>query len=60
MSTNELIVPFVYAGKVYAAAIVLPIIAIVTVALRFWLRMTGKAGIGVDDWFTLAALVFHG
>lgn len=57
MSTNDLSIPFVYAGEVYAAAIVLPLIAIATVSLRFFMRISGPARIGPDDWITLAALV---
>ena len=57
MSVNELAIPFVYVGEVLAAAIVLPVVAIIAVGLRFWLRSSGKAGIGLDDWITLAALV---
>lgn len=56
MSTNEIAIPFVYAGEVLAAAVVLPLVAIVSVGLRFWLRSLGKARIGLDDWITLAAL----
>ena len=57
MSANEIAIPFVYAGEVYAAAIVLPIVGIATIGLRLWLRSSGKARIGIDDWLALAALV---
>ncbi|MCJ1275037.1 hypothetical protein MMC21_002837 [Puttea exsequens] len=56
MSANEIAIPFVYAGEVYAAAIVLPIVGIATIGLRLWLRSSGKARIGIDDWLALAAL----
>lgn len=57
MSNNELVIPFVYAGEVLAAAIVLPLICITTVGLRFWLRSVQDWRIGRDDWTILAALV---
>jgi hypothetical protein len=57
MSANELAIPFARAGNVLAAAIVLPVIAIMVVGLRFYLRVTTTAKLGADDWATLAALV---
>ena len=57
MSANEIVIPFVYAGEVFAAAVVVPLVAIVTVGLRFWLRASSKLRIGLDDWIGLAALV---
>lgn len=56
MSINELAISFVHSSEVLAAAIVIPIVAIAAVGLRFWQRTSGKAGIGLDDWTTLAAL----
>ena len=57
MPANELHIPFVYAGEVYAAAIVLPLVSALAVALRFRLRLTQKVRLGPDDWAILAALV---
>ena len=54
---SELRIPFVYAGEVMAAGIVIPIVAISVVASRFWLRSFKHIGVGVDDWFILASLV---
>ena len=57
MSINELAISFVHPSEVLAAAIMIPIVAIAAVGLRFWQRTSGKAGIGLDDWTILAALV---
>lgn len=42
---------------VLAAGAVFPAVAIVIVALRFFVRSTQKARYGADDWSALAALV---
>jgi hypothetical protein len=43
--------------NLHAAVIVTPILAIVTVALRFFARRLAHAPMWVDDWLTLVALV---
>ncbi|KAF1961852.1 hypothetical protein CC80DRAFT_543222 [Byssothecium circinans] len=58
MSVNELPIAFVSAGDVVAANVALPLIGLVVVALRFWMRISRKTGVNVDDWLILAALVF--
>ena len=42
---------------VLAAGIVMPILAIVFVALRFYTRSKQKLPYGLDDWLALPALV---
>ena len=44
-------------GEVIAAAAILPFLGIVLVALRFYSRISCKAGLGVDDWLIVPATV---
>ena len=44
-------------GQVLAAAIVLPVLGLISVALRFWSRHHNKIGFGLDDALVLPALV---
>jgi hypothetical protein len=57
MPTNELPIRAVSAGDILAANIVLPIVAMIIVSLRFWMRTSRKMGLGIDDWLILVALV---
>ncbi|MCJ1308627.1 hypothetical protein MMC25_002280 [Agyrium rufum] len=56
MASNELKIPFVYAGEVVSAAVVLPLLGMTVVGLRFWQRSSKRHKIGVDDWMILLAL----
>ena len=40
-----------------AAAVVLPMVDIIAVALRFFTRRKQRLPIGIDDWLTIPALV---
>ena len=44
-------------SQVIAAAALLPFLGIVLVGLRFYSRIKNKAGLGVDDWLIVPALV---
>lgn len=57
MSANELAISFVGPGEVVSAGITLPIVSILVVALRFWLRSYQKVKLGLDDYTILLALV---
>ncbi|QKX62288.1 uncharacterized protein TRUGW13939_09447 [Talaromyces rugulosus] len=56
--TSELSVPYATADDVYAAAIVLPVLGTVFLALRWQQRRNQREGIGIDDWLTVPSLVF--
>ncbi|KAI9646006.1 hypothetical protein NHQ30_005444 [Ciborinia camelliae] len=58
MSANELAIAFVGPGEVISAGIILPIIGIIVVGLRFWLRSYQKVKVGPDDYTILLALIF--
>lgn len=60
MSYSELVIPFVSPGEVLSAGIVIPLVGILTVGLRFWLRSRQKARAGADDYLILLALVIQG
>ena len=45
------------APQLYAAAITTYVLAVITVALRFWARRLTKAVIRMDDWTIIVALV---
>lgn len=57
MSANELAISFVGPGEVTAAGVALPVVGIIVVALRFWLRGYQKVKLGLDDYTILVALV---
>lgn len=48
---------FVSPGELLAAAIVLPLVCVVSVALRFYARRMQRYGLGVDDWMSAVATV---
>lgn len=50
-------IPYVTPGELYGASIVLPILGIVFVLLRFYVRAPRKISTGIDDWLMLSALV---
>ena len=54
---TELGFPYVSPGQMYAATTVLPVLGIALVALRMQRRVVTKAGLRIDDWLLLAALV---
>ncbi|EDO04749.1 predicted protein [Sclerotinia sclerotiorum 1980 UF-70] len=58
MSANELAISFIGPGEVLSAGITLPVVGIIVVALRFWLRSYQKAKLGLDDYTILVALFF--
>jgi hypothetical protein len=45
-------------GHVAAAASVLPLIDIIAVSARFWIRRRHKQSLSADDWFMVPALLF--
>jgi hypothetical protein len=51
--------PFAFAapGELMAAAIALPLVCLVLVALRFYTRRIQRQAIGIDDWMSVMALV---
>lgn len=55
----DMIVPYSTPGAIMAAATTLPIVATIVVALRFYVRVSRKQGIGADDWLLLPSLVRH-
>lgn len=55
--SNELIIPFVYAGEVLSGAIILPIVGACIVSLRFYMRIQLKQKLGMDDWSIFVAWV---
>lgn len=60
MSTTtgkELGVAYATAGDVYAAAIVLPILGIIFLAIRMHQRRWQREGIRIDDWLMVPSLV---
>ncbi|OAG06216.1 uncharacterized protein CC84DRAFT_1245417 [Paraphaeosphaeria sporulosa] len=58
MSSSELPIAFVHASDIVPATIALSISGIIVVLLRFWVRVSHKMGVRMDDWLILAALVF--
>ncbi|KAF9741992.1 hypothetical protein PMIN06_006415 [Paraphaeosphaeria minitans] len=58
MSSSELPIAFVHGREIVAATISLSISGFIVVILRFWVRISHKMGVRVDDWMILAALVF--
>ena len=54
---NDTGIPFVYPGEILAAAIALPLLGILAISLRFWVRKSNGLGLGADDWTILGALV---
>lgn len=57
MATNELSIRFVSVAEILSAAIALPVLGILLVALRFVARVSRKRQPGADDYLILAALV---
>lgn len=58
-STNHdpLFLPYVHAGNQLALGIFMPVICIVVMAIRLYVRRYQKGGIGKDDELALATLV---
>ena len=48
---------FVSPSNILTAGILLPILAFISVLLRFYVRLSWKQGIGIDDWLLVPALV---
>jgi hypothetical protein len=44
-------------GEIVAAAVVLPLLGIIALALRFFARFQRKNGLGIDDWLLVPAAV---
>lgn len=55
--TKELGVAYPSPGEVYSAAIVLPILGILSLAIRWYQRSRQRNGVGIDDWLMLPSLV---
>jgi len=55
---NPLFLPYAYFRSVLSLGIVMPILCIVLVAIRFYVRRYQKGGLGPDDWLALATLPF--
>jgi len=43
--------------QLIAAAVILPVMGLVTVSLRYFARFSRKVSFGVDDWLLIPALV---
>ena len=55
--SDEISFRYVSPGEMIAASTVLPALSIIIVALRFYVRKTQRAQIGIDDWLILPGLV---
>ncbi|EED13067.1 conserved hypothetical protein [Talaromyces stipitatus ATCC 10500] len=55
---KELGVAYATAGEVYAAAVILPALGIISLAFRWYQRYRRRQGIGIDDWLMVPSLLF--
>lgn len=55
--TNKLGVAYATAGELYAASIVLPVMGIISLAIRWYQRFQQPQGIRIDDWLMVPSLV---
>lgn len=55
--TKELGVAYPTPGEVYSAAIILPVLGIISLAIRWYQRCQQRYGIGIDDWLMVPSLV---
>jgi len=44
-------------SELIAAAVILPVVGLVTISLRYFVRFSRKVYFGVDDWLLIPALV---
>lgn len=44
-------------GHVWTAAVILPLVCTILVALRFYVRLLKKHTVGLDDWMSAVALI---
>ncbi|KUJ09335.1 uncharacterized protein LY89DRAFT_690381 [Mollisia scopiformis] len=51
-------VPYASPSAIIAAGVVLPVLSIIAVVLRFYVRSSRKTAIGVDDWLVIPPLFF--
>lgn len=58
MAYKALSIGYATTGDIITASTVLPILSIIAVALRFYVRFTRKNELGADDWLTIPGLVF--
>lgn len=54
---KELGVAYATAGEVYSASIALPVMGIISLAIRWYQRCHQRQGVGVDDWLMVPSLV---
>ena len=54
---NEITFKYVSPGEMISACTVLPALAIIFVGLRFYVRTSQRAQIGIDDWLIVPGLV---
>lgn len=57
MSTSELSISFVTAREVLAVAITLPVVGILVVSGRSYIRVANQQKFDIDDWFIVGSLV---
>ena len=57
MSTNELTISFATAREVLAVAIALPVVGILVVSGRSYIRLANQQKFDIDDWFIVGSLV---
>lgn len=55
--SDEISFKYVSPGQIITVSTVLPGLSIIFVALRFYVRKTQRAQIGIDDWLILPGLV---
>lgn len=57
LKLNTVEMTYVNGGSVIAIGVIFPVLGTVSVALRFAVRRTRKAGLGTDDWLIMLGLV---
>ena len=55
--TSVLSIDYASPNDILAASTVLPVLCIIAVLLRFYVRVWWRQGIGMDDWLLVPALV---
>ena len=56
-ATSILSISYASPSDVLIVSILLPALCIIAVLLRFYVRVSWKQGVGIDDWFLVPALV---
>jgi hypothetical protein len=57
MTSDPYFVPYVFHNSVLALGITMPIVCMLLVGLRMYVRRYQKAGLGADDWLAFGTLV---